>query len=320
MSRREVSRQLGLNVKTVCAIVTKHNDTGSVQDLSRSGRPKKTTVRQDRLLVRASLADRRLTSSELRAKLDRDHNVSVSASTVRSRLLKAGLRGCVAAKKPLLRPANVKARLEFARTHRNWTVEQWDEVLWSDESCFQLFCGAKRAFVRRRVGERFSPQCVVPTVKHGGGSLMVWGCMSGLGVGQLYRCEGTMRQDQYLKVLRIHMLPSVRTLYGEEHSCIFQHDNAPCHKARRVTAFLGRSGVEVMHWPAQSPDLNPIEHLWEVLFRKVQNSKPSNLDALWQLLSAAWQDIQAEVIQNLVHSMPRRCAAVIAAKGRHTKY
>ena len=86
---REVSRQLGLNVKTVCAIVTKHNDAGSVQDLSRSGRPKKTTVRQDRLLVRASLADRRITSSELRAKLDRYHNVSVSASTVRSRLLKS---------------------------------------------------------------------------------------------------------------------------------------------------------------------------------------------------------------------------------------
>ena len=132
MSRREVNRQIGLNVKAMCAIVTKHNDTGSVQDLSRSGRPKKTTVRQDRRLVRASLADRRLTSSELPAKLGRDHNVSVSASTVMSRLLKTGLRGCVAAKKPLLRPANVKAPLEFARTHRNWTVDQWDGVLWSD--------------------------------------------------------------------------------------------------------------------------------------------------------------------------------------------
>ena len=297
-SRREVGRQLGLNVKTVCAIVKKHQETGFVKDNKRSGRPKKTTKRQGRILIRTSLVDRRLTSPELRAKLDMDHGVSISASTVRSRLYAAGLRGCVAAKKPLLRTANVKTRLEFARTHKDWTVEQWDKVLWSDESCFQLFCGAKRAFVRRRVGERFNPECVVSTVKH----LMVWGCMSGLGIGQLYRCEGTMKQDQYLKVLRNQMLPSVRMLYGEEQSCVFQHDNAPCHKSRKVT------------------DLNPIEHLWEVLFRKVQNNKPSNLDALWQLLSVAWQDIQAETIQNLVHSMPKRCAAVIAAKGRHTKY
>ena len=149
---------------------------------------------------------------------------------------------------------------------------------------------------------------------------MVWGCMSGLGVGQLYRCEGTMKQDQYLNVLRNQILPSVRMLYGEEQSCVFQHDNDPCHKSRKVTDFLERSEVEVMYWPAPSPDLNPIEHLWEVLFRKVLNNKPSNLVALWQLLSVAWQDIQAETIQNLVHSMSKRCAAVIAAKGRYTKY
>ena len=55
---------------------------------------------------------------------------------------------------------------------------------------------AKQAFVRRRVGERFSPEGVVPRVKHGGGSLTVWGCMSGLGVGQLYQCEGTMRLER----------------------------------------------------------------------------------------------------------------------------
>ena len=82
-----------------------HNETGSVKDLLRCGRPKKTTDRQDSMLIRTGLTDRRLTSPELRAKLDRDHGVSVSASTVRSRLLRTWLRGFVAAKKPWLTPA-----------------------------------------------------------------------------------------------------------------------------------------------------------------------------------------------------------------------
>ena len=147
---------------------------------------------------------------------------------------------------------------------------------------------------------------------------MIWGCMSGLGVGQVYRCKGPMRQYQYIRVLRNHMLPSATVLYGQGQAFVFQQDNAPCHKARRVCAFFERSGVEVLDWPAQSPDLNTIEHLWEVLFRKVQNKKPSNLDVPWQLLQETWVTIPADTIQHLVHSMPRRCADVIAAKGQHT--
>ena len=319
-SYRAVGTRLGISHKTVFRIVHKHRQTGSVGDKPRSGRPKSTTPRQDRILIRKSLGNRRLTAPELRAQMEVQHGVRLASRTVRQRLFKAGLRGCVAAKKPLLRDATVRKRLAFAREHRNWTVAQWESVLWSDESAFQLFCGAKRAHVRRRVGERYSPQCIVPTVKHGGGSLMIWGCMSGLGVGQVYRCEGTMRQDQYIRVLRNHMLPSATALYGQGQAFVFQQDNAPCHKARRVSDFLQRSGVVVMDWPAQSPDLNPIEHLWEVLFRKVENKKPSNLNALWQLLQEAWVDIPAATIQKLVHSMPARCAAVVKAKGRHTRY
>ncbi|KAI0238241.1 Ficolin-2 [Lamellibrachia satsuma] len=143
---------------------------------------------------------------------------------------------------------------------------------------------------------------------------MVWGCMSGRGVGLLYLCVDTMRQDQYIRVLRNQMLPSAGTLYGEGQAFVFQQDNAPCHKARRVCDYLEHSGVEVLDWPAQSPDLNPIEHLWEVLYRTVQGKKPSSLDALWQLLSKAWGAIPADTIQVLVHSMPKRCSAVIKAK------
>ena len=174
-SYRDVGTRLGISHKTVFRLVKKYRETGSIVDKPRSGRPRVTTEREDRVLVRRSLGDHRLTSPELRAKMEDDHGVHVSSRTVRSRLFSAGLRGCVAAKKPLLRDPTICKRLAFAREHRNWTIEQWNSVLWADESSFQLFCGAKRAYVRRRVGEKYSRQCIVPTVKHGGGSLMIWG-------------------------------------------------------------------------------------------------------------------------------------------------
>ena len=107
-----------------------------------------------------------------------------------------------------------------------------------------------------------------------------------------------MRQDQCVRVLRNHMLPSASSLYGEGEAFVFLQDNAPCHKANKVTKFLERSHVEVLQWPAQSPDSNPIENVWDVLFRKVERSKAGSLETLWQLLHAAWQAIPVDIVQN----------------------
>ena len=126
------------------------------------GVPRDTTVRQDRLLVRTSLQNLRLTSTTQRAKMDEMHGIQLAARTVRKRLLSAGLRGCVAAKQPHLRPQIVMARLRFARQHKDRTGEQLNNVLWSDESSFQIFCGAKWAFIRRRKGESLAHSALSP--------------------------------------------------------------------------------------------------------------------------------------------------------------
>ena len=100
----------------------------------------------------------------------------ISSSTIRRRLLESGLKGCVARKKPLLTNAHKKKRRERCRERKNWTKEHWGKMFFSDDTIFELIPG-RRNFVRRRVGEEYHPECLVSTVKHGGGKLQVWGCM-----------------------------------------------------------------------------------------------------------------------------------------------
>lgn len=176
--------------------------------------------------------------------------------------------------------------------------------------------------MRRRVGEEFNPQCVVPTVKHGGGSVMVWGCMTDSGVGEMFVCEGRMDSTKYINVLESALVPSFSTLFGDTNmdGVRFQQDNAPCHKSARTMTWFRENNIELLEWPAQSPDLNPIEHLWGILKRKVRRHTITTKEDLKRRLREEWNNISTEDCKKLVTSLPARISAVIKARGGPTKY
>ena len=115
-----------------------------------------------------------LTAPQLMAEMNSTRETGMFLTTVKQRLRSNGLFGQIAARKPLLRSVNKQKRLKWAKEHEKWTVKQWKKVLWTDKSKFQLFGQNRRVFVRRQNGERMTDGCVVPTVKHGGGSVLVW--------------------------------------------------------------------------------------------------------------------------------------------------
>ena len=149
ISQREIAKRTHCSQSSVHYIIKKQDETGSVRDKKIPGRKRKTSAREDRLLVRMSLSDRRKTAPALRASLSTNFGINLSSATVKRRLCEAGLNGCVARHKPLLTATHKKRRLDFAREHISWSSEMWSKVLWSDESRFFLYQNDGRVYVHR---------------------------------------------------------------------------------------------------------------------------------------------------------------------------
>lgn len=150
---------------------------------------------------------------------------------------------------------------------------------------------------------------------------MIWGAMSAAGVGEAFVCNGTMNSRRYLDMLEEVLEPSVLKLFnGDDPQYYFQQDNAPCHKAREVTRWFAENNVRVLDWPAQSPDLSPIEHLWKILKQRVCRYKCASKEMLKAKVLEEWEKLPPQLCYNLVSSMPRRIRAVIQAHGGSTKY
>jgi transposase len=287
-----------------------------------TGRPAKLTPQDKRRLVN-KIESGQLENAQQGAEYINSVNPNpVSAQTVRRALREAGMKSVVKKKVPRLTAAHRKARLQFAYKYRSWQSGDWQLVLWSDETKIQLIGSDGRQWTWKRPGEGLSDRVTTPTVKHGGGRIMVWGCMGWDGVGVLTEVEGNMDAQQYVEILEGGVDESVENLGMDRDTFYFQQDNDPKHTSKKANQWFTANEIKVLDWPAQSPDLNPIEHLWYHVKKQLQKypSPPPNLHAMWDRLVHEWENIPSEVCQNLIESMPRRLEAVIKAKGGHTKY
>ena len=201
-------------------------------------------------------------------------------------------------------------RLQFAQRHFRWGRQQWARVLFSDESRFNLSHHDGRIRVFRRRGERFADNW--------GGSVMVWGGITGRRKTNLIVVQGNLNaQGNINQILQPEAVP----FFQRHGPAILMHDNARPHVARICRQFLNRNDVNVLPWPALSPDMDPMEHIWDYLGRKVRaRGNVHNLRDLDNALIQELNNISNVDIRRYVRSMRGRLSACINSWGCHTRY
>ncbi len=241
----------------------------------------------------------------------REMGESCRKSTITAALHQSGLYGRVARRKPLLSARHMNgAAWSLLKKHLKDSKMVTNKILWSDETKIELFGLNSKRYVWRKPGTAHHLSNTVPTVKHGGGSIMLWGCFSAAGTGRLVAIEGKMNAAKYRDILDENLLQSAQDLKLGR-SFTFQQDNDPKHTAKITKEWLHNNSVTVLEWPSQSPDLNPIEHLWRDLKMAVHQRLPSNLTELERICKEKWQRIPKSRCEKLVASFPKRLMAVL---------
>ena len=196
-------------------------------------------------------------------------------------------------------------------------------VLQTDEVKFNRFCSDGLDWAWVAEGENgLVDKMVKGTIKFGGGSLMMWECMCWNGTGQACKIDGKMDKYLYVQILENELMGTLDEYGLNVNDIVFQQDNDPKYTSKLARNWLNDHGFDVMTWPAQSLDLNPIKHLLYYIKTKLREYKTLllSIHKLQERVQKKWDSIPAEVCQNLIKSMPRRVAAVIKAKRGYTKY
>ena len=318
ISAREVAKRLPVGKSSVDRMA---NSMG-IQKRKKMGRPKKLSDRDETFCVKEITSGRSPTATNVSKTLTARFGIKVSPDTVARVLKKRGLKSGEKKKKPLLSQKNIKARLDFAKAHQNWTADDWKRVIFSDETKINRFNSDGRAWCWSADPTELTSRTISETVKHGGGGIMIWGCMTVAGVGYCCKIDSTMDQYLYKSILEDELMETIEFYKLDKKKVIFQHDNDPKHTAKSVKEWLKQQQFQTMSWPAQSPDLNPIEHLWFQMKRRLNqfNSPPKGINELWERIQKVWNEIEPEICSNLFESMPNRIKAVLKSKGKWTKY
>ncbi|GFY22251.1 transposable element Tcb2 transposase [Trichonephila clavipes] len=291
-TQAEIAQASGVSQSVISRIWNRFLETESAGRRPGQGRRRVTTPNEDRYLVLTARRHRNMNTTLLQQHLAR-----------------------------LLAPRHRRDRREWATEHVNWRRNEWSNVLFSDESHFSVHPDNWRIFIWRDRGSRNNPAFLHERVRFGGGGVLVCGGISIDGRTGLHIIrDGPLTARRYRdEILRTIEVPYA-TAIGDDF--ILMDDNSRPHRANLVEDSLFEEGIVRMEWPACSPDMNPIEHFWDALGRRVAGRQPppQTFQELEKALLEEWDKIPQLVINSPIDSMPQRFSTLLAVRGNHTPY
>ena len=303
---KRIAHALGISVTGVRNFIKNYQKRQSINRKPETGPSNVLDTRTERSLLRTMDINPLMSTRELSSKY------GISQTTTYKTSKKHNFRFFNRAPRFRISEINLKKRRQWATKHISWTVEDWERVIFSDEVMVMTNLNRGRCWSRSMNPQIFTEV----TNTQFPSKQMFWGYITANGVGTLVPIEGTLTMEKYKNVLEKSLIPKL-----PDRKFLLQHDNATVHTA--VGPWLEDLNIEVLDWPAQSPDINPIENIWGIIKKKLGKNplvpKDSNEDLI-PLVLQAWHEIQGMTISKLYSSLPRRIRAIIDSHGRPIKY
>jgi transposase len=317
-TRQEIGQQVATSQPTVRHWLQTFEETGEVKDEPRSGRPRCTDEAMDTAIIGACYVENNFCTPR---GLKRKYQFEPSARTIDRRMREANLFGRVARHKKRLTEEEKCARLSFAQGYKHMTADDWMKIMFADEKKFKGEGFMGQVWVRRPKGEADNPAYQVQKLPHPL-KLNVWGCFCGRGLGYCYIFNENMNGKLLKKIVSSHLKESAELHFEQDPPELWRllQDNDPKHKSNLVQTWLFNHGISLLDFPPYSPDLNPIENLWNDIARRVEARPASTMEELQDAIAEEWEHTLPAFLRKLARSMPKRCQAVVDVQGDHTKY
>lgn len=272
----------GATPSTAYKVVSDYKKTGSFYPRkSKAGAPRKMTLREDWIAAWAITSGRCKTAVVVKQQIF----LHLEEQTICHSLKRQGLNAHKHWKVPFLKKCHIQRRFAWAKSHQLWKAQQWRHVIFSDESKFNIFGSDGVQYCWGRTGEALDLRNTIKSVKHGRGSVMLWGCITWHGFGRLHRVHGQMNAIQYTEILSESLLGTLTDHRLNRRNVIFAfaQDNDPKHTSKLAQKWFADKHIKLLPWPAQSPDMNIIEHVWDALDRLICKHKVPlrNEEELW---------------------------------------